>query len=200
MSQGRKHRRHVTLDEAKLWRAVTKDFKQLSPVGLADDVSDQVPEVPTLPLAKSKKSKSPGAAPAPAKTKPPNDRSPLAGFEPKRARRLASGRLPIDARLDLHGLRQDEARTELLGFLLAAQRQGLKHVKVITGKGSLVASDDEPMRPFSLFDEGRRGVLREQVPRWLSEPVFRSLVVSFTVAGRGHGGGGALFVQVRKYG
>ena len=134
----------------------------------------------------------------PAKARQPGQTA-LADFDHKRARRLTSGRLPIEARLDLHGLRQDEARAELLRFLVEAQRNGSKHVKVITGKGA-PNTDDAELRPFSLFEDGRRGVLREQVPRWLSEAAFRLLVVSFTVAGRGHGGGGALYVQVRKRG
>ena len=120
----------------------------------------------------------------------------MAGFEPRRAKRLGSGRLPIEARLDLHGLRQDEARTELFRFLRAAQANGLKHVKVITGKG--MADADASLRPFSLFEDKRRGVLREAVPRWLNEPGGRSVVVSFTEAGRAHGGGGALYIQIRK--
>jgi len=120
----------------------------------------------------------------------------LANFEHRRARRLSSGRLPIDAKLDLHGLRQDEAHGALLAFLRRAQSEHLRHVKIVTGKG--VAADDAQVRPYSLFDENRRGVLREQVPRWLAEPAFRVLVVSFTVAGRGHGGSGALYIQIRK--
>ena len=195
MTGGRKHRRHVTPDEAKLWRAVTKTFVPLTPEreeALAPGPPADAPPPPTRNAA------SPNPPFVPAKARQPGQ-TPLADFDHKRARRPTSGRLPIEARLDLHGLRQDEARAELLRFLVEAQRNGSKHVKVITGKGA-PNTDDAELRPFSLFEDGRRGVLREQVPRWLSEAAFRLLVVSFTVAGRGHGGGGALYVQVRKRG
>ena len=56
---------------------------------------------------------------------------------------------------------------------------------VITGKGKAGA-------------ETERGVLRRQVPQWLSLPEFRSLVVGFEEAHIGHGGEGALYVRVRR--
>jgi DNA-nicking Smr family endonuclease len=58
-------------------------------------------------------------------------------------------------------------------------------VLVITGKGKMGA-------------ESERGVLRRQVPQWLSLPEFRSLVVGFEEAHIGHGGEGALYVRVRR--
>ena len=48
---------------------------------------------------------------------------------------------------------------------------------VITGKGKIGA-------------ESERGVLRRQVPQWLSLPEFRTLVVGFEEAHIGHGGDG----------
>ncbi len=108
-------------------------------------------------------------------------------------RRLAAGKLPIDARIDLHGMRQDEARAALQRFLAVSQLRGDRHVKVITGKGRK-ANDSEP---FEMFDD-RRGVLRETVPVWLSGPDMRDLVVSFTAAARSHGGDGALYVRLRR--
>ncbi|MGH6765236.1 MAG: Smr/MutS family protein, partial [Bradyrhizobium sp.] len=43
-----------------------------------------------------------------------------------------------------------------------------------------------------------RGVLRRQVPQWLSLPEFRTLVVGFEEAHIGHGGEGALYVRIRR--
>jgi hypothetical protein len=43
-----------------------------------------------------------------------------------------------------------------------------------------------------------RGVLKRQVPLWLSLPQFRSLVVGFEDAHLGHGGEGALYVRLRR--
>ena len=55
----------------------------------------------------------------------------------------------------------------------------------ITGKGKMGA-------------ESERGVLRRQVPHWLSLPEFRALVVGFEEAHIGHGGEGALYVRIRR--
>jgi DNA-nicking Smr family endonuclease len=101
----------------------------------------------------------------------------------RRARqKLARGRDAIDARLDLHGRTQAQAHAALARFLRKAQTDGARYVLVVTGKGR------DP--------EG--GVLRRQVPLWLEQSEFRSLVVGFDTAHTGHGGEGALYVRVRR--
>lgn len=113
---------------------------------------------------------------------------PVANFDRKEARRLGSGRIGVDARIDLHGMRQREAHSALKAFLARAQAQGHRHVLVITGKGGAREHD-------GAFG---RGVLNREAPRWLSEPEFRQWVVSFTQANKRHGGEGALYVRLRK--
>ncbi len=41
-------------------------------------------------------------------------------------------------------------------------------------------------------------MLKRQVPLWLESTELRSLVIGFESAGIGHGGQGALYVQVRR--
>jgi DNA-nicking Smr family endonuclease len=94
--------------------------------------------------------------------------------------------MEIDARLDLHGMTQTRAHRALFGFLQRAHHEGLTFVLVITGKGKMGVAESE------------RGVLRRQVPQWLSLPEFRSLVVGFEEAHIGHGGEGALYVRIRR--
>jgi DNA-nicking Smr family endonuclease len=108
------------------------------------------------------------------------------------ARRLERGRVAVEARLDLHGMRQRDAHAQLRRFLKTAQARGLKHVLVITGKGA----DQAASRSF--YEEDERGVLRNAVPHWLAEPEFAPLVVSFAQAPRRLGGGGALYVRLRR--
>jgi DNA-nicking Smr family endonuclease len=81
---------------------------------------------------------------------------------------------------------QTKAHRVLLNFLLHAQTDGMSVVLVITGKGRTVGAESE------------RGVLRRQVPQWLSLPEFRSVVIGFDEAHIGHGGEGALYVRVRR--
>lgn len=155
------------------------------------------------PLRPRRAPSSPAAAPAPAEARPPaavdrhagaesdvtrsSARSgvpPLAGLEARTARRLARGLVEVDARIDLHGMRQERAFSALFSFLRHAQLRGSKLVLVITGKGR--------------DSHERQGVLHRAVPAWLSRPDFRDLVLGFQEAGRRHGGAGALYVRVRR--
>jgi DNA-nicking Smr family endonuclease len=134
--------------------------------------------------------------PPPRPAAPPP--APTPTFDRRKARRIAGGRVEIEARLDLHGLRESEAHLRLRGFLRQAQAAGKRTVLVITGKGR--ARDDDPTAPFDLHDDRRsRGVLKRNVPRWLAEPDLAAIVVSFTTAHTRHGGDGALYVHLRRH-
>jgi len=111
---------------------------------------------------------------------------PLAAIDRRARQRIARGSIEIDARIDLHGLKQSEARERLGDFLHRAQARGDALALVITGKGTAAA------------DGAERGVLRRAVPLWLSLPEFRSLVIGFEEAAPAHGGAGALYVRIRK--
>lgn len=120
------------------------------------------------------------AAGAPAPEKKP---SPPRHLDRPTLDKLARGRLPIEARVDLHGMTQDEAYSLLFSFLHRAHASGLRYVLVITGKGSSSGGD---------------GVLRRSVPAWLATPAFRMFVSSHEHAARHHGGSGAIYVRLRK--
>ncbi|MGB7100013.1 MAG: Smr/MutS family protein, partial [Xanthobacteraceae bacterium] len=79
----------------------------------------------------------------------------------------------------------------LLRFLRRAQADGVKIALVVTGKGTGKGAD----RPDGALE---RGILKRQVPVWLSLPEFRPLVVGFEDAHLGHGGQGALYVRLRR--
>ncbi len=98
-------------------------------------------------------------------------------------RKIATGRLALEARIDLHGMIQSEAHGFLLGFLIKAHERGLRHVLVITGKGTSLGSD---------------GALKRAVPLWFSLPEFRPLISSYEPAARNHGGEGALYVRLAR--
>jgi DNA-nicking Smr family endonuclease len=124
------------------------------------------------------------ARPQPAP--PPQQKPALAPLDRRTKQKLSRGREAIDARLDLHGMRQDEAHGALSRFLRRAQADGAKFVIVVTGKGLRGGEGSE------------RGVLRREVPRWLQMAEFRDVVVGFEVAAISHGGEGALYVRVRR--
>jgi DNA-nicking Smr family endonuclease len=130
----------------------------------------------------------------PAKTVPPPAPSPIA-LERRKARQLSSGRIEIEGRIDLHGMRQAEAHTALVRFLKRSHADGKRWVLVITGKGAPArTAHDERIQ----FEGDERGVLRRNVPRWLAEPELAPMIIGFTTAAIRHGGDGALYVQLRR--
>lgn len=171
----------------------------------------RVPEIDAPSEAKPKPHPGPVYAPSPAsrpqkqtsKTAPstappsatlPKAPPPLVPIERRKARRIARGHVEIDARLDLHGLRQTDAERRLRAFLLRARADGLRTVLIITGKGGARESED------SLASSGRseRGVLRRSVPLWLEAPELRDCVAGIAPAHTRHGGSGALYIHLRK--
>jgi DNA-nicking Smr family endonuclease len=130
--------------------------------------------------------------PAPAKRKAPD----LHPFDQKAVRKLRRGHIDIEARIDLHGMRQAEAHAALVRFLHASAAKGRRWVLVITGKGSPARRPNE--HPDHPFGEPQRGILKRSVPLWLAEPDIRPLIVSFTEAAIEHGGSGALYVHLRR--
>jgi DNA-nicking Smr family endonuclease len=131
-------------------------------------------------------------ADAPAKRAVPS----IQPFDPKRARRLRAGRIEIEARIDLHGMKQAEAHAALRRFLVAAHRDGKRTVLVITGKGGPAKGSSDDERPWG--HGHARGVLKRNVPHWLGEAELRRIVVSFTAASARHGGEGAIYVHLRS--
>ncbi|MDX6807524.1 Smr/MutS family protein [Terrihabitans rhizophilus] len=182
-----KRRRDLTGEERELWDVVVKSVTPLRHRKFKRP--EQTPVLaaePTPPSEKPKGKVGIQPAPKPLPSKPPV--RPLAPIEPKIARNLRRGG-EVDARIDLHGLRQDEAHARLRSFIHGAQARGARVVLVITGKGA--PAGDRP-----LFDE--RGVLRRHVPSWLSEPGMRDVVLGFSEASPAHGGAGALYVRIRR--
>jgi DNA-nicking Smr family endonuclease len=95
-------------------------------------------------------------------------------------RKLRRGGWTIQAEIDLHGLRRDEAREQLAEFLREAVRRGLRCVRVVHGKG--------------LGSAGREPVLKPRVHSWL---VQKQEVIAFVQARAAEGGSGALLVLLR---
>jgi DNA-nicking Smr family endonuclease len=118
------------------------------------------------------------------------------GLDGNTSDRLRKGAMEPDRRIDLHGLTEAAAHRALLSFLRSAQRGGAKLALVITGKG---ARKPDPYEPFDLELESRaRGVLKAMVPRWFQEPEFAALIADYRSAHIRHGGGGALYVYLKK--
>ena len=105
------------------------------------------------------------------------------GIGPEVVRKLRRGVWAIQAQIDLHGLRRDEAREQLAEFLRAAVRHGLRCVRVVHGKGH--------------GSPGREPVLKSKVKTWL---VQKKEVIAFAHARAADGGNGALLVLLKPTG
>ena len=178
-------------DERILWEKVTRSTRPLrhGPRVPADGAPD-LPPASDVPQAAKPPSHKPPRKPAPVvAAKPP----PLNAIERRLTQRLGRGQRQVEARIDLHGMRQSEAQEALYAFLVRAQARGLSLVLVITGKGGAAPREDaEFMTGLDI------GILRGALPNWLALPRFRQLVVGFTPAQRRHGGEGAIYVQLRR--
>jgi DNA-nicking Smr family endonuclease len=168
--------RSLNLEDRILWSRVAGSVTPLP--------GRSVPETPASPekAAPAKRE----AAPKPAPAKPAASPAPASkpgGLDRVTRRKLAKGRLPIEGKVDLHGLTQREAHDLLLSFLSRARAGGRRPVLVVTGKGSSLGSE---------------GALRRAVPQWLGTATFRGLVSGFEDASRAHGGSGALYVRLRR--
>ena len=184
MSEGRRGR-SLTDEEDELWRGVARSVKPLRARTLKRQADSAPLSAPAKPKPKIKTAEKPAALTSARIVPKPSLATPTpTQLDRRTKKKLARGHEEIDARLDLHGMTQAEAHAALSRFLHRVQASGAKFVIVVTGKGAR--------------GTGEQGVLRRQVPLWLRLPEFRSLVVGFETAHIGHGGEGALYVQVRK--
>ena len=168
--------RHLSPEETRLWERVVEKTEAMRPQ-----------RVVTLPFAPKTPAKKPTAAPV--RLEPFQlgqkstgtaatiiDRKPgvadrvaaaAIAMDRKAHRKLKRGKLKPEARIDLHGMTLAQAHPALIGFIQRAYGNGLRLVLVITGKGRGGRDRDGPIPE-------RRGILRDQVPGWLSSGPCRS--------------------------
>ena len=173
-----------TAEERALWRTAMRDAVPFHP---PDEPVAEVAEAPSPVIAVRPASASLPAAPLPAA--PPPARLPAlepgrsAGLDRRTDERLRRGRLPVEGRIDLHGLTQAAAYDALASFIAISEASGRRCVLVITGKGAVGSGG---------------GVLRTMVPRWLAEPSLRRRILALHRAQPRDGGDGALYVLLRR--
>ena len=172
--------------ESELWNQVMGGVEPLGDIG-ADFAPDQEPgqEPGEEPPSKRKKAPPPPPLPRPSPRPKPAPTTLTHGKAPGLDRRsetkMRRGQVDIDARIDLHGMTQDEAHRALSGFLQDCFGTGRRTVLAITGKGA-----------------GGEGVLRSAVPKWLNEASNREMIRGFSHAAPKHGGAGALYILLKR--
>lgn len=176
--------RRLSAEEAELWAETMAEIEPLSKQD-QDRNQHQDQDTPTAGAGPAQP-RPPSAAAETLRAPPLPDLAPgrTPGLEKRTAQRLRRGQLAVEAKLDLHGLTQDEAHRALVDFLISAQGAGKRCVLVVTGKG--------------LTPRGESGVLRTMLPRWLNTPPLRERVLALQSAQPRHGGSGAFYVLLKR--
>ncbi len=186
--------RALTPNERSLWAHVAKSVKRVKRGDIKAEMSMQELLEPTLlepivepvPALETKAILAQVVSVIPV-IKPQNP--PLEAIERSLRRTIKRGKTQIDAKLDLHGLYQDEAHQALLSFIGRSRQKGHNLVLIVTGKGGKKLS-------YDTYSE--TGILRRLVPIWLSDASLRQSVIGFEEAALNHGGAGALYLRLRR--
>ncbi len=178
-----------------LWQAALRDVKPLrkhKPPAAPEKSPARA--AATAPAAPAREIKPADLKPSSLKKLPPITGPRAPGLDKASAERLKRGQYPIEARIDLHGMTQDDAHRALGGFIAHSAQRGLRCILVITGKGlrRLVEEESGGSRV------GEIGILRNAVPRWLNEAPNRARILAFGTAQQRDGGSGALYVLLRR--
>ncbi len=196
----RPRNRSLTEDDRAVWGRVVDTARPLHPP--ARHV--QIPELPAspaapAPLLRPERPKrilrpiSPASGPRITHDLAPDSFTELGAaraiMDSQRLRDLKRGKLKPEARIDLHGMTAARAHDALIAFITRARADGLRLVLVITGKGRSSDREEDPRR---------MGVLRHAVPHWLGTAALASHVLQVVPASGRHGGGGALYVYLRR--
>lgn len=178
--------RRLTPDEQTIWGKVAQSVRPLPGRSfiVPDDPRPQTPIKHTTKPPRAGVSGATPVAPAPKAQRRPADYLD-GGWE----RRIASGTLRPDAMIDLHGYSLDAAHRHLESALHSAVMRGARVLLVVTGKartGAIVPGE----RP--------RGVIRAEIGHWLATSAHADGIASVRNAHPRHGGGGALYVILRR--
>jgi DNA-nicking Smr family endonuclease len=186
--------------DSELWKAALRDVKPLRRRRPAEAAKPAPP--PPLPNPVAPPAAAPPAARPAAKSGArlapllPLTSLRAPGLDKASAERLKRGQYPIEARVDLHGMTQDDAHRALGDFIARSARAGLRCVLVITGKGLRRLDEEGPGGADSR--RGEVGILRNAAPRWLNEAPNRARILAFAAAQPRDGGSGALYVLLRR--
>lgn len=199
-------KRMLSPDEEKLWAQVTRGVDPLT--GRARNQALPDKQIKSAePLQNHARPGAGGGAKKPLNPKPVHQPPPslppvrttpsesLSNLERKDKQRVRRGTIEVDAKIDLHGMRQVEAHQALIHRVTEARLRGHRVLLVVTGKG---LGKDLPRDGSTPFWMRGGGVLRQQVPLWLSEEPLRSLIFSVQQAHQRHGGSGALYVFLKR--
>jgi DNA-nicking Smr family endonuclease len=178
-------RRQLSAAELELWLDATRSVARKRAPRPPQSPQPKFNGEPERSASSSAKSLEGATTREPSREAAPRPRP--APLDPRLRQRLSRGQAAPDAKIDLHGMRREEAFVALRSFLMRAQNDGARLILIVTGKGS---------RPAQVG--ATPGILRRCVPQWLCAAQYQSIVAGFEEAARPHGGAGALYVRLRR--
>ena len=164
----------MTSKDKDIWQAYTREVK---PTPSRAKVAK--PALPKAEISRAAQRNATAIKPVLAVEQPERDFT--TSLERKREKAFRTGEMPIEARLDLHGMTQIEAFDALAAFIKASVHRLKRHLLIITGKGSRGA-----------------GVLRANLETWLRQLPEASAIIALRPAATKHGGDGAFYVVLRN--
>ena len=114
------------------------------------------------------------------------------GIHRRLEQKMSRGQIDIDSTLDLHGMTQEEAKHATINFIKVANKNNLKIILIITGKG--ISNENTNTRYKNRYE---RGVLNKNLPAWLQMPEVRDYVNGYRYANQKHGGEGAYYILLK---
>jgi DNA-nicking Smr family endonuclease len=175
--------RSLSAEEAELWGKVAATIRPLSREPLksatAAVTTEAEPPEPPAPV----KAKSPQRRPPPVSPPKPTPGTTLDGSWD---RRLKSGMVEPDRVLDLHGHNLDSAWSAIDLALERAVNAGDRVLLLITGHAR---AGEPPVQ---------RGRIRAAVHDWLAASRHAPRIAAVRGAHRRHGGGGSLYIILRR--
>ncbi|MEN9855768.1 MAG: hypothetical protein RLZZ157_894 [Pseudomonadota bacterium] len=182
-------RRDLSPDELLLWGKVAKTVRPYQPLPEVARAAEPSPEIPASPAVVAKPKRAPLASGKPAPPVKAAPKPPVADVSGhKQVRR---GKLSIDARIDLHGMRQHEAHAALIALVASTRAAHGRTILVVTGKGQRLDRHEDFMEP-------QRGVMRRRLPDWLNGHGLREHIAGFASAHPRDGGEGAYYVVLKS--
>jgi DNA-nicking Smr family endonuclease len=173
--------RKLSPEEAELWAKVTATIRPLS----RDPVEPPMTAPFSMPVVAKPKGRVPEIRPQPTISAPAKNLQ-QSTLDRSWDRRLSSGKIAPDRTIDLHGHNLNRAWQAIDHGLERAISAGERVLLLITGH----QRQGEP--PLA------RGRIRAAVHDWLASSRHASRIAAVRGAHRRHGGGGSLYIILRK--
>jgi DNA-nicking Smr family endonuclease len=179
--------RRLTPEEQALWNRVAQTVRPMARRALIQTAEKGGEVTPVVPVSKAIKMRQS----SPVLLPPKPVRRPVDVLDSNWERRIAKGAISPDSTIDLHGHSLDAAHRRLETALSSALLKGARVLLVVTGK---------PRATALIGGERVRGAIRAEIGHWLGSSAHADAIASVRTAHPRHGGNGAIYVILRRYG